>query len=965
MYKTSCFSERYLARAVRGACVAAVLAGVTSTIQAQDNSIEQVTVTGSRITRPGLTSPVPVTSIDMEELEVLGPGTLMDGLDALPQFLASATLADTENYGNGGYLGAGGQSQLNMRGMGVNRTLVLINNRRQPATSRNGSFDVSMLPQILVSRTEVVTGGASAAYGSDAVAGVTNFIVNEQFEGFEANLQGGLTELGDAENLRASFGAGTTIGTKGHLVLGVEGYRSAGVPNIYGRDWWKAWCNLDMGVNATPRRVLVENCQNRTQTYGGFISSGPLVGTMFLEDGSPAMFQNGSILDAAAITGLSRNTIAGNSAGGDGGQFATEQQRRASQERASIFANYRHEFSEKLSGSVSAMYGYSFIDNERIGYFLFGQWAPTIYSGNPYLPPEIQDAMTAANVESFALQKRPIPRDSLHNSRSPLTTDLLTVSTSLEGKLNNGWNWNWYYQWGETNRDVDLYGARVDRLYRAIDAVRHPATNAIVCASTLLYPDDGCKPLNVFGIGNASQDALDYVHDKMFTDSRVRQQATEFVLNGEVWDGFGAGPVFLAVGGNWRRDSIDQLSGDPLNTPPPPDGSGPVSSFDENGQRMYRGLPAVYEKTGIVIDRVGAASFSGEVDVWEAFAETIVPLVRDKRFMDHVEGSLAVRHTDYELSGQVQSWKVGISWAINEELRLRLTRSRDIRAGNLSEMFDTTQLWAFMNDPWNPTADRYTVKQINGGNPEVNPERANTLTYGFVYQPQWLPGAAFTMDYYDIRIAEAISTIGAQRIVDYCYQQNIFCDQIDFGSGGSGRPGDMIESVDNTTLNVGEARTRGIDYELSYRTPVTWFNRSDNLSLRVIASRLLEATITPFDSPTTSTLGSGELQKVHATFMASYMTGPLSLTWSTRWVSDAVQDPAWVSGIDVDNNRIPSHHLSNLRLNWNLGAIGSAETNAYLSVNNVFDRNPGDLRGFSGIYDFLGRHYTMGVRVKF
>src|SRR5690606_28748334 len=132
----------------------------------------------------------------------------------------------------------------------------------------------------------------------------TNFIVNEQFEGFEANLQGGLTELGDAENLRASFGAGTTIGTKGHLVLGVEGYRSAGVPNIYGRDWWKAWCNLDMGVNATPRRVLVENCQNRTQTYGGFISSGPLVGTMFLEDGSPAMFQNGSILDAAAVTGL-------------------------------------------------------------------------------------------------------------------------------------------------------------------------------------------------------------------------------------------------------------------------------------------------------------------------------------------------------------------------------------------------------------------------------------------------------------------------------------------------------------------------------------------------------------------------------------------------------------------------------------------------------------------------------------
>src|SRR5690606_33350565 len=175
-----------------------------------------------------------------------------------------------------------------------------------------------------------------------------------------------------------------------------------------------------------------EDCRNRTHTYGGFVSSGPLVGTMFLDDGTPVKFQNGSQLDAAAIAGLPRNSIAGNSSGGDGGQFAREQMRRAGQERASVFVNYKHDFSETLRGSVSGLYGYSFVDNERIGYFLFGQWAPTIYSGNPYLPPEIQDAMTAANVESFALQKRPIPRDSLHNSRSPLTTDLLTVSTRSE-----------------------------------------------------------------------------------------------------------------------------------------------------------------------------------------------------------------------------------------------------------------------------------------------------------------------------------------------------------------------------------------------------------------------------------------------------------------------------------------------------------------------------------------------------
>jgi iron complex outermembrane receptor protein len=960
--------RKRLAVSIRHACLlttTTVAAALTfDGAVAQEADIEQVTITGSRITRPGLTSPTPVTAIERDELEVLGPGTLMDGLDALPQFMGSTTLSDTENYGGGGYLGSGGQSQLNLRGMGVNRTLVLINNRRQPATSRTGSFDISMLPQILVQRTEVVTGGASAAYGSDAVAGVTNFIINENFEGFEANVQGGITEIGDADNMRLSLGAGLAIGEKGHFVVGVEGFKAAGIPDIGGRDWWRAWCNLDMGATATPRRVLAEDCRNRTQTYGGFVASGPLVGTMFLDDGSPAQFQSGSVLDAAATSGLARNTITGNSAGGDGGQFATEQMRRAAQERASIFLNYKHEISDSLRASVATMYGHSFIDNERIGYFLFSQWAPTIYSGNPYLPAAVQQAMDTNNVQSFALQKRVIPKDPLHNSWAPLTTDMFTLSTSLEGDLDNGWNWNWYYQWGESNRDVELHGARVDRIYRAIDAVRHPVTGAIVCASTLRYADDGCKPLNILGVGNASPEALAYVHDKMFTDARIRQQATEFVLNGEVWDGFGAGPVFLAVGANWRRDEIDQISGDALSTPPAVDGQGPVTAYDPAGNLMYRGLPPIYEKTGNIIDRVGAASFKGSVDVWETFAESIIPLVSNQPWMERVESSLAVRHTDYEESGDVLSWKGGLIWDLNEQLRLRVTRSRDIRAGNLSEMFDTTQLYAFMNDPWNPQVGTYTVKQINGGNPGVAPEEADTLTYGFVYQPAWAPGAAFTMDYYDIKIASAISTIGAQPIVDYCFQQNLFCDQISFGSGGSGRPGDPIESVDNTTINVGAARTRGIDYELSYRMPLQWFQRNDNLSLRLIASRLLESTITPFDSPTASRLGGTDLQRINATFIASYMAGPASLSWTTRWVSDGVQDPAWVTGIDVDNNRIPSHHVSNLRLNWNLERVGNGGSSVYLSINNVFDRNPGDLRGFSGIYDILGRNYTLGMRYK-
>lgn len=960
--KISRFGKNKLAAAAGRACLALTVAGTAFGTSAQEAEIEQVTITGSRIARPGLTSPTPVTAIDRDELDVLGPATLMDGLDALPQFLGSATLDDTQNLMGGGYLGSGGQAQLNMRGIGANRTLVLVNNRRQPSTSRAGAFDISLLPQILISRTEVVTGGASAAYGSDAIAGVTNFLMNEEFEGFEALVQGGVSEIGDADNMRISIGAGTAVGEKGHFVVGVEGFKTAEISNMNGRDWYRDWCNLDMGVNATPRRILAEDCHSRTQTYGGFVASGPMVGTMFLDDGSAAMFQTGTILDSAATAGLAGNRIAGNSSGGDGAQFPRDQMKRASQERGSLFLNYKHEFSDTLRGSLNALYGNSYVDNQKVGYLLNGQWAPTIYSGNPYLPASVQAQMTARNVASFQIQKRGVPHDSLVNSRAPLTTDILTLAGSLEGELDNGWAWNWYYQWGESNRDVDMHGFRVDRFYRAIDAVRHPTTGAIVCASTLLYPDDGCKPLNVLGINNASPEALAYIHDKMYTDARIRQNSTEFVLNGEVWDGFGAGAVFMAVGANWRRDEISQISGDALNSPLPPDGQGPVTAFDANGNRMYRGLPTVYEKTGAIIDRVGAATFEGSVDVWETFAEAIVPLISDKPFVDMLESTFSLRHTDYEVSGEVLSWKGGFSWVVNDELRLRWTRSRDMRAGNLSEMFDTTQLYAFMDDPWNPQLDTYTVKQITGGNPAVEPEKANTITYGFVYQPEWLSGAAFTMDYYDIKMAQAISTIGAQNIVDYCFNQSLFCDQIDFA--GNGGPGAVIESVDNTTLNVGESRTRGIDYELSYRAPVTWFGRDDNVSVRMIASRLLESTITPFNSPKTTRLGAGDLQRTNATIIATYLAGPASLSWTTRWVSDSVQNVAWVTGVDVDNNRIPSHHLSNLRINWSLEGVTNGETDVFLSVNNVFDRNPGDLRGFAGIYDIVGRNYTLGMRYK-
>jgi len=475
----------------------------------------------------------PPPFINKDEIEILAPTTLGDALDALPQFLGSSVIADTEQMFSGGYLGTSGQSTLNMRGIGGNRTLVLLDGRRFVPSNRYGTVDISLFPQQLIQRTEVVTGGASAAYGSDAVTGVTNFILNNEFEGFDANVQYGVSEIGDAQNYRLSMAGGVAVGNDGNFVFGVEGFKSDEITNIQDRDWYKSWGDIDYGPAVQPRRVRYENTIRRTETFGGIIRKGPLAGTHFLSDGTAAPFQDGYILDRSAVSGLARGVIQGNQVGGSGDQVDRWDMRRAANDRFSIYTNYKHRFSDNLTGSVQALVGRTTTDNQKIGYVMSGTWPITIYSGNPYLPESVQARMDDLGLESFQMDKRvPNTLDPLKNSRAPLVTEVASLSASLEGEFSNGWNWSFYIQHAQNNRDVDLYGFRVDRMFKAIDAVIDPNSGAITCASTLIQPNDGCVPINMFGIGNSTQEARDWVHDSMYTDATYQQSASEFVVNG-------------------------------------------------------------------------------------------------------------------------------------------------------------------------------------------------------------------------------------------------------------------------------------------------------------------------------------------------------------------------------------------------------------------------------------------------
>ena len=894
-----------------------------------------------------MNTPTPVTVMTAEELEMLAPGTLMDSLDQLPLFLNNNTVETA-----GSWTTVGGQSTLNLRGVGSNRTLVLLDGRRIVPSNRLSTVDINLFPQMLIKRTEVVTGGASAAYGSDAITGVTNFILDDEFEGFSTNVQGGISDRGDVENTRASFAGGLPVGERGHVIFGAEYYRAEGIPNYDDRDWYEAWGTLNMGANAVPQRIRVANVMDRTYTYGGLIRTGPLAGTQFLEDGTPAPFCDGELLDAAAVTAKARGEIAGLQVGGCGGQRSRDDMALPSQERGSVLARATFDLNDETRFSVQGLYGYNKIENTKFGYVFTTPWALTIYDDNAFLPEEIRQRMAEEGISSFQLHKQIPERDPLNNAKAPLTGNMFSLTAAIEGRLTDKWRYDAYYQYGLANRDLDLYGFRVDRFYRGVDAVRHPVTGEIVCSSTLIQPDDGCVPINPFGLGQESKEARDWVHDSMWLDAEITQHAAEFVVNGDVGKTW-AGPIFVATGASWREDKLDQVGGNAAGSPIPEPPNGPVTAYDENGNLLYRGLPTVYEGYNL-IDRAGGVTIKGGFSVWETFAETLIPLARGARAAESLDVSLAARYADYEGSGGVWAWKAGLDWQITDAWRFRATRSRDIRAGSLSERFDITSTGANITDRFLENEPTYQIRTIIGGNPEVDPENADTTTFGFVFQPVKAPGFAMSMDYFDIKISGAISQIGNQNIVDFCFETGAFCDQIIRASDGT------IERILNVYINVDQARTRGVDLETSWRRPIGM----GNFMVRTVGSYITESSTTPYGSPKIDRAGEASVAAPwNVTLTASYIRGPFNVSWTERWVSEAKVNALWREGIDIDDNSVPSHSVSNLRLTYDLDRAARS-ISVYGMISNVFDEDPGKLMGLSGAYSVVGRAYTVGFRLR-
>jgi len=1030
-----------LRHALAGGASAAVLALATPALAQDDQAPaagttstptpeSTIVVTGSRLITNNMTSPVPVTAVQAEELEAMDPGALIASVSQLPQFINNTT------PNNSNFFVRGGTGNLNLRGLGQNRTLTLLNGRRVPATSAFGGVDINLFPEAMISGLETVTGGASAQYGTDAVAGVVNFLLDTNFTGLEAEIQGGITNEGDGENWEAKLAYGMDIGDRGHFVVAGSYADQNGVHDITSRDWY----NSTGAVQVNGVWGDYADTHSMSASFDGIISSpnAAINGLAFRSDGTYAPLVLGTPR-SGSVGGAGPS--AGRMVGGGGDDLNSERfTLYPDTDRWSVFAYGDYDLTDNFKVFGQYMHGYNHQFQYVIpGGSLFGSpTAITIFQDNAFLPDALRQTMVDNNIQSFLLRRAGSMED-IGNLyfEDKINQDVGTVGFESDIETDgmfDGWEVDGYYQYGKSKRVWDQVSLRVDRIFPAVDAIRN-SSGQIVCrvstftAGAAAFP--GCQPLNLFGRGNASPEAVDWVlgnepgvnvntplyfanlgftgETYEYTSSKPKRNITTFdqhfaeiSARGELWKGWGAGAISLAVGASYRNESIYQVVQDtanqasnhdvgPAGSPIPGEYHPCSTNATVNAALGLRGVNAPDCNNTVAHQFSKVSNIQGDAEVWEAFAETLVPLF-DSGNGQSATLNLAGRWADYSGSGTIWAYKGGLDVSVVDGLRLRGTYSRDVRAGNLSERFDKTGGAGNVTDPRtaaeNPTwgGQTYLVTIFSGGNPNISPEKADTFTAGVVVQPNFLPGFSASVDWFSVDIEDAIATVGTNEVARRCFEdgEQQFCDLVTTDPSQA----DKIILVGNQFVNVAQSSVEGIDAEIGYTTPITLMGGDEQLSARAFLSWLLDRSdvgatgvTTRFDGLTgiaPDTGAVGVFPHFRGTGNLNYTNGPFTMFLQGRYIGGGKRTyaigGAGPNASNIADNTVPSVFYADVRASYEFDISGHT-VELWGSINNLFDKSPpvtGTYSTFTGtstqynatLFDVLGRRYTMGLRFR-
>jgi outer membrane receptor protein involved in Fe transport len=949
----------------------------------------RIVVTGSRVVRTGVQEPTPVTIVAVEDLQRAAPTNIPDALNQLPQFQGSRSVtggAGGNVLSNANEPRAG--NYLNLRNVGSQRMLILLNGRRVPPTSFEGIVDTNTIPQGLVERVDVVTAGASAVYGADAVSGVVNFVLDTDLEGIRGTIQNGISSYGDNANWRASLAGGVSFGEgRGHIVASYDHFDSAGVPNKSARpslfDPENLFFQAGSGTEADPYRTI-SGVRAVGYTYGGLITgaSNPaaaaaLQNLQFINSSETRPLQLG---EPVFVNGVQSTSVR---LGGEGAVGIPDTVLAAKLKTDQAFAHARYDLTDGITAFVQGSYTRSRNEYNTMYDSRVGTTALRIYSENPYLPADVRQVLNSTGAEYLLLAKY---LNDLPVGYTDTVSTSWTTTAGLEGTFNflDDGRWDVFWTHGDSRLKTSQVQNENRNLYAAIDAVDEGAflngtpNGNIVCRVSLTNPGlvPGCVPANMLGSGSYSAEAIDFISNT--TQFQVNNKLDEIGANfgGSLFD-LGAGPIGFNVGLGYRRQSLLETSNSDPSVPVDyTGGSNPNNPATYTGIRGVPGLagPTPNPPQRFHFTNVGTAD--GTTETKEAYGEIVAPLLSGVPVIEYFELNGAVRYTDYKTSGGVWTWKVGGIWEPVPGARLRATYSKDIREPTLYDLFAGRQQNPSFFDDQGFTNQNLPTLLVSGGNPDLRPEVGHTLAVGLILQPEFLPGFSASIDYYDLEIEDAIGRIGTNVIRDQCASSggtDPLCDLIirPFPLSNTS-PDNFPTQILQFPVNIASIDTEGIDFDIGYRMDFA----GGTLSLRALANRLLEyKTNSGAGARTFDLTGLVGRSKWKHTISANYNSaGGLGIFTQVRIIGEAQRDTPGNTGFIYEQQEVPAETYVDLTLNYDLKAEG-VEVSPFFTVNNLLNNKPPILSNSfvpgiilqtdPGTYDILGRRFTIGVRFNY
>lgn len=970
------------------------------TPEAEAQTVEAVIVTGSRIARQDYSANSPIVSVGAQAIEATGQVTVEKALSQMPQFTGSFGQGNTGSTSTGLN---GGQSYASLRGLGAKRTLILLDGRRLQPSNPDGSVDLNIIPEPLIENVEVITGGASTAYGSDATAGVVNFKLRRNFDGLTADAQYGISEKGDAESFRLSVTAGSDFAEdKGHAVLSID-YTNRDRALQSARDYYifrtkapglstipqgtvlfganlptlASVNNVFVGAYGTP--ALTGNAAGRYTAQIGFNTDQ----TLFSTSGVPVLNFRDPQTDSAYIVNAN---AAGTSQQVNFGYNGSSMQ--SDLDRYSVFAKVDYD----LTDTLKVFSQFTFTDYTSVGVsnptLASNVYGLTVPVSNPYIPADFRTILASRPTPgaAFTFYKA---LDILGPRIQTYSYDVFQLVNGISGETAiKDWTWDAYASFSRAKFDNEQTGgASASAVARLLNS---PTGGSELCAGGF----------NPFGNLTPSGECIRYISRRTLNQNTLEQQMVEANLQGSAFD-LPAGTVKFAVGVDYRSNEYTFTPDSQLNQP---DGTSDILGY------------SVLREAG------------GSVDTYEAYGELLVPILKDLPLIQEFNLDLGYRYSDYSSVGGVQTYKADFDWKIVDAVRLRGGYNRAIRAPSVGELYapvstgsvaiGTASATTTNGDPCDtrssyrqgasgaqvralcltqgvPTAiiDSYQlgtaqVFALTGGNPDLQEETADTYSFGAVlrspFQSPLLSRITASIDWYDIKVQDAVGSLSIVNAFQFCFNSgganptydpaNSYC-QLLTRNPASGVPTNPVQPL----LNLGQFQTTGVDMQFDWAVDLSDLGLGDNsggLALNVALGYTDKFKVQSLPGAKTydyvGTIGTAVESgagtahpKWKSVTSATYTWGPASLGLRWRYI-EAMENSAKVVTPTSTSRGVKAYHAfdlnSRVKLPW--------ETDLRFGINNLFNKAPPQVGDTEGNYDpqnydVLGRSFYLGVRKRF